>query len=696
MYVQNFSPFSIVESIAKDALLLLSNSPAKPLGTPNKETTSFSYLSLLKDCSSQAPDDSLLWPQQTPFFTSVSLPSFMTSTQSSVVVQPSNTSFALTVSSQQQQLPILQMAHPTTFSSSGEFLKATTTNALHSQNELQQFFEKPHQSLSRDNLFPLILPKPVSSQPPPQVLQPVIMTVSSQPPPQVLQPVIMNSFVTAPIAKEEPSIYHQLNIKQSDTKLRQCERKRRSRQRKSKEAPKVATRFLSFQPPPTINQQQLVSNNMQQMEPKVIVSDMFNSTPFFNVKVLNVQSPIKSTLKVSSASCNDNNLLTINIAEISPSSTFIQKRTSLPVPSPRSILKTTSSKMHVKGKRQPQLILPRKEISNVGVTFSTESSPPALVIDKLPISSYRKVNHVKEESTKRDNFKDKANHKKLMKVKFNFKSPKKKYDEGTQAMQESPHVLKDLDNITNGVQQPDSNVNNPLELETSTSIDTHLSDIKLNVISQPTAPAAPTETHKSDQQQSNVSPVFQPSSSPSDQVKTEEKESASFKTYRHIDFSYSLIHENTVDASDRLKDIIKEFKNDEVKTQHINDTCLLSSLPCSTLVLPPKNHPENIDTSQTSLNVSEPTKLTFPIQKTPEQHVHGITNTGHIEQLASPACSDVTGSVVISSPYGESADSLDSSPFQGGGRKRKLSDPSDKVRVISMQYSYIRFLGLMR
>ena len=784
----------LVESIAKDALLLLSSSPAKPLNTPSKETTSFSYLSLLKDdSSSQPPVSSLVHPQLTDSFTT-GLPSFMmTSTQPSIVIQsPAKSTSTVSSSTKSLNLPILQI---TNSQETSKPTITTMTSLLHtSQNEQQQqqFFEKSYQNLNNQDVFPLILPKTISSHHP-------------LPPQQVLQPVVMNSFVAAPKNSNKPSIYNQLNMKQSDTKVRQCERKRRSRQRKSKEASKVATRFLSFQPPPQhiINQQQPVQNNeTQQNEPKVIVSDMLNTTPFFNVKVLDVQgSPIQSPLKVSSTTCNSILTTTINIAEISPPTILIPKKgvvenvkKSCPSQTPRSILKT--SKTLQKGKRQPQLILPHKEIPQEDVLLES----PLVVVDKLPVNSSNKI---KIESQKNDNSSSKDNNskvfnKKLMKVKFNFKSPRKRSDDDyTEKLirksfspstfdtnQERDVINKDT------LQSPDSlNVDNFLEPSSSSDVHTGHQDTRTSGVDQQTASHTQQEnilhvdnlskssskgqvnnelktpiskstnfsqdhfgTRETEKTSLKITQtienkisdlvVTEPSSiSQSDKHKTVEKElpclksisietqSASLESSRkigngisesaevvepnsisghdqgstslktsHIDFSYSLLHEDTVDASDRLKDIIKEMKNNEKKKigeKHSSTVASLSvesRLPPNVNVIPKKSfvsspfktkhNPGDKHTSKGSQStLLEPsfTNTNTLSHRTP--HEHDTNNAGQTpEYLASPARSDVkvSSSVMMSSPYAESIDSLDSSPFRGG-RKRKLSDASDKV-----------------
>ena len=683
------------------------------------------------------------------------------------------------------------------------------TNLLHSSNMMneqqqqqqqqqqQKFFEKSYQN-NGDNPLPLILPKTVPSH-------------HHLPTQQVLQPVVMNSFVTAPVipkSRREPSIYNQLNMKQTDTKVRQCERKRRSRQRKSKEAPKVATRFLSFQQPPsqhTINQQhrQLVKNSetTQQNEPKVIVSDMLNTTPFFNVKVIDVQaSPMKSPVKCSSSSTNELVTTTINLADISPSTMLIPKKSvvenvkkRLPTQSPRSILKNSASKMMLpRGKRQPQLILPHKEIPSDVVLNS-----PVLVVDKLNANSSRKI---KIESQKNDNnsssslssSKDnnKVSNKKLMKVKFNFKSPKKKTDSedtSTKIIQISStpsHLVTNQESsyvINKEILRSDSpNVDHPLEPLSSSNIHTSYSkettfDVdqqtvlrahqqenisvnnpsrspsedqannelnapisKLTTSSQKRIESDATKSailkipHKIEKEISDLV-VPEPSSiSRSDEDKTVEKERPSFKTVEtespslgttrhtieneitdssvaespsisthdqdsislktsHIDFSYSLLHEDTVDVSDRLKDIIKEMKNRE-KTKTVEHSILTtscaeeSSLQSNVNVIPKKSfvpsplktklNLHDIHSSQNTLLEPSLSNTTF-LHRTTLEHINRTGQTP--EHLASPARSDV-GPSVMSSPYAESIDSLDSSPFRGGGdRKRKLSDASDKV-----------------
>ena len=663
------------------------------------------------------------------------------------------------------------------------------------QQQQQKFFEKSYQN-NGDNPLPLILPKTVPSH-------------HHLPTQQVLQPVVMNSFVTAPVipkSRREPSIYNQLNMKQTDTKVRQCERKRRSRQRKSKEAPKVATRFLSFQQPPsqhTINQQhrQLVKNSetTQQNEPKVIVSDMLNTTPFFNVKVIDVQaSPMKSPVKCSSSSTNELVTTTINLADISPSTMLIPKKSvvenvkkRLPTQSPRSILKNSASKMMLpRGKRQPQLILPHKEIPSDVVLNS-----PVVVVDKLNANSSRKI---KIESQKNDNnsssslssSKDnnKVSNKKLMKVKFNFKSPKKKTDsEDTSTKiiqisstpshlvtnQESSYVINkeilqsdspnvdleplsssnihtsyskettfdvDQQTVLRAHQQENISVDNPSRSPSEDQANNELNApiSKLTTSSQKRIESDATKSamlkipHKIETEISDLV-VPEPSSiSRSDEDKTVEKERPSFKTVEtespslgttrhtieneitdssvaespsisthdqdsislktsHIDFSYSLLHEDTVDVSDRLKDIIKEMKNRE-KTKTVEHSSLTtscaegSSLQSNVNVIPKKSfvpsplktklNLHDIHSSQNTLLEPSLTNTTF-LHRTTLEHINRTGQTP--EHLASPARSDV-GSSVMSSPYAESIDSLDSSPFRGGGgRKRKLSDASDKV-----------------
>ena len=663
------------------------------------------------------------------------------------------------------------------------------------QQQQQKFFEKSYQN-NGDNPLPLILPKTVPSH-------------HHLPTQQVLQPVVMNSFVTAPVipkSRREPSIYNQLNMKQTDTKIRQCERKRRSRQRKSKEAPKVATRFLSFQQPPSqhmINQQhrQLVKNSetTQQNEPKVIVSDMLNTTPFFNVKVIDVQaSPMKSPVKCSSSSTNELVTTTINLADISPSTMLIPKKSvvenvkkRLPTQSPRSILKNSASKMMLpRGKRQPQLILPHKEIPSDVVLNS-----PVVVVDKLNANSSRKI---KIESQKNDNnsssslssSKDnnKVSNKKLMKVKFNFKSPKKKTDsEDTSTKiiqisstpshlvtnQESSYVINkeilqsdspnvdleplsssnihtsyskettfdvDQQTVLRAHQQENISVDNPSRSPSEDQANNELNApiSKLTTSSQKRIESDATKSamlkipHKIETEISDLV-VPEPSSiSRSDEDKTVEKERPSFKTVEtespslgttrhtieneitdssvaeslsisthdqdstspktsHIDFSYSLLHEDTVDVSDRLKDIIKEMKNRE-KTKTVEHSSLTtscaegSSLQSNVNVIPKKSfvpsplktklNLHDIHSSQNTLLEPSLSNTTF-LHRTTLEHINRTGQTP--EHLASPARSDV-GSSVMSSPYAESIDSLDSSPFRGGGgRKRKLSDASDKV-----------------
>ena len=173
-------------------------------------------------------------------------------------------------------------------------------------------------------------------------------------------------------------------------------------------------------------------------------------------------------------------------------------------------------------------------------------------------------------------------------------------------------------------------------------------------------------------------------------ISTHDQDSISLKT-SHIDFSYSLLHEDTVDVSDRLKDIIKEMKNRERTVEHssLTTSCTEgSSLQSNVNVIPKKTfvpsplktklNLHDIHPSQNTLLEPPFTNTTFLHRTT---HEHGINRTGQTpEHLASPARSDVGSSVMMSSPYAESIDSLDSSPFRGGGgRKRKLSDASDKV-----------------
>ena len=739
-------------------MLLLSTSPAKPF----EGGQSFSYLSLLKDDSSQGaqhsqqPSQQLLQQQShqiqlqqqqqkqfQPTGTVVfagGIPSFMATAQPSVAVYSASTSTcSLQQQSQQQQQKIPheqqqqnQLQPKPTLPSLDEFLKPTTNITSLSG----QFFQRPHENLNRDN-FPLILPKTLS---PPQQ-------------PQVLQPVVMNTFVTAPVTSKEASLYHQLNLN-SGAKLTQCERKRRSRQRKSKQTPKVATRFLSFQSTPTTTTTTIDKQQIDHPEePRVIVSDILSSTPFFNVRTLNVTSSMGSPLKTStshSTACTaseSNKLLTVNVADVFSSSAsydspvnLIPKKSISRNSTPRSILKT-SSKILPKGKYQPQFILPHKQICDMDNVVNNS--------EKLAIaSSGERISNAKVGATT-SKHKD-AYHKKVMKVKFHFKSPKKKTDDNEpftepiksqvetrcdQLQQQTRSPLSHLQQELKQQQQPPHQQNRTINSSPSDSPssnhtiqpftkENNLSDI------QTTRPFTQVNIVDTEIKQDNINPSTKESSlfvvqasqyiiNPTENQKTisqphtlttttatvtsnkhtEPTDKQSLKMFP-IDFSYSLLHEDTVDASDRLKQFIKEYKNNETLEHSSSNTILASSVsePSPKTVETPQGQTFVQDGfSEPSLKAQQELKTTCENATDTSQTQQNISSyilqrNKEIQQPASPALSDATGSVVMSSsPYAESvASSIESSPYRaaGVGRKRKLSDASDKVQTFTMFFVY--------
>ncbi|XP_066926958.1 muscle M-line assembly protein unc-89-like [Clytia hemisphaerica] len=234
----NAVPLQDSENIATDALLLLSTSPAKPPTTPQKDAFSF-----VKMLSEPLKED-------------------------------------LVAQSSSQSVPLfMQTQHVTT---SAPTLSTQTLPSMNIFTSTSQpsFFEEPNRTAATTPRK--LLPKQTVTQCPQQVLQPVFMN--------------NNNDVIASSIAQQPSIYKQLNLK--DSKQRRLERQRqtrtekKNRQRKNEPKPQVVTRFLSFTgstpnplQPLMVTDPTVVTLNPQQ-----------NSTPLFNVKI--TESPAKTVNKV--------------------------------------------------------------------------------------------------------------------------------------------------------------------------------------------------------------------------------------------------------------------------------------------------------------------------------------------------------------------------------------------------------------